>query len=319
MSDRVLVTGAAGFVGANLARRLLADGADVHLLLAPNTDLWRLRDLLDDATVWTASLEDAQQVRDAVGSARPDRVFHLAAHGAYPYQRDAHRITQVNLLGTMHLVEACLEAGARSFVHTGSSSEYGYKDHAPTEREWTDPNSHYAVSKAAATMYCRLMSLTSGTPITTLRLYSVYGPWEERTRLMPTLVANGMRGALPPLVSPHIARDYVYVDDVVDACVLAAQASVPLGSVFNVATGVQTSLADLVGIVGATQHVRAEPQWGSMPPRSWDTDVWVGDPAAIADALEWRASVPVADGYARFVDWMADPAHGRHYDAARHD
>ena len=108
----------------------------------------------------------------------------------------------VNMLGTVNLLTACLEVGFTGFVHTGSSSEYGFKDHAPREDEYLEPNSDYAVTKAAATLYCRQIAVDRGVNVTTLRLYSAYGPWEEPTRLVPTLIAKGLGGEIPELVSP---------------------------------------------------------------------------------------------------------------------
>lgn len=305
MAERVLITGGAGFVGANLTRRCLALGYDVSLLLLPDSDTWRLQDVREHCQAMPASLSDADEVRSVVEATRPDRVFHLAAHGAYPTQREVGSIFEANVMGTVNLVDACLRTGVGSLVNTGTSSEYGYQDHAPSESEPIEPNSDYAVSKAAATMHCRYTSLDRGVPLTTLRLYSVYGAWEEPTRLMPTLASHGIRGHLPPLVSPSIARDFVHVDDAVAACLLASDPSVPCGSVYNIATGVQTSLAELAALARAVHGIDDEPRWGSMAPRSWDTDTWVGNASRIAEQLGWRATTSLAEGYRDLVDWIS--------------
>src|SRR5262249_43082629 len=145
------------------------------------------------------------------------------AHGAYTWQTDRERILGVNFFGLRNLLEACRETGVEVLVNAGSSSEYGAKDHAPTEDEAPEPNSDYAVAKAAATMLAGHLGRSGPTRVVALRLYSAYGPWEEPARLVPRLVAFGLRGELPPLVSPELARDFVYVDDVTDAFVLAAR------------------------------------------------------------------------------------------------
>src|SRR5215210_7928115 len=149
---RALVTGAAGFVGANLARRLLADGWEVDLLIGPDSDPWRLEGLPGGDQMHRADLTDAARVESVLAAARPSHVFHLAAHGAYSWQTDAERILATNVLGTMNVLESTLRHGCAAFVNTGSSSEYGFADHAPTEDELPEPNSVYAVAKAAATM-----------------------------------------------------------------------------------------------------------------------------------------------------------------------
>jgi len=219
---RVLITGGTGFVGANLARRVLRDGHEIHLLVRRSRQSWRLDEMAADVRLHEADLEDREAVRRVVSRVKPDWVFHLAAYGAYPAQTDFERMVAANLTGSVTLLEACQESGVEAFVQTGSSSEYGYKDHAPAETEWLEPNSHYAVSKAAATQFCRFTAQKTKTNIQTLRLYSVYGPYEEPTRLIPTVIRRALtQGDLPPLVNPTIARDFVYVDDTVNAFAMA--------------------------------------------------------------------------------------------------
>ena len=164
-----------------------------------------------------------EQVRQAVHRIRPDWVFHLAAYGAYSSQTGFARMVDINLMGTVSLLDACTEIGVEAFIYTGSSSEYGYKDHPPREDELLEPNSHYAITKAAATHYCQFVARKPDVNAIAVRLYSIYGPYEEPTRLIPTLIAHGLRGTLPPLVSPATARDFVYVDDAVDALICLAQ------------------------------------------------------------------------------------------------
>ena len=302
---RVLVTGGSGFVGAALARRLLADGHEVHLLLRPGHVPWRLAGLEGDAQRHAADLRDADAVRSAVRAARPEWVFHLAVHGAYSSQRDPLAMVQTNVLGTANLVEAALDAGFDAFVNAGSSSEYGFKDHPPAETELPEPNSHYAVTKVSATLYCAFAARSRGAAITTLRLYSVYGPYEEPTRLVPTLIVDGVRGMLPPLVGPDVARDFVCIDDVAEAFVLAASAASPgAGAVYNVGSGRQTTIRELVHLARARFGVEAEPEWGSHAQRSWDTSVWVSDPSRIGRELGWSPAVGLAEGFDRFIAWF---------------
>jgi dolichol-phosphate mannosyltransferase len=189
-------------------------------------------------------------------------------------------------------------------VNTGSSSEYGYKDHAPDEAEAVEPNSEYAVTKASATMYCRWLARSADMAVTTLRLYSVYGAWEDPGRLIPTLIRKGLQGELPPLVDPDIARDYVSVEDACDAYVAAASRTAgERGAIYNVGTGVQTRIAEVVRIAKSVMGISAEPEWGSMANRKWDTSTWVSDPSRFAREVGWRASDSFERGFRRTVDW----------------
>ncbi len=243
----------------------------------------------------------------ALAAARPDWVFHLAAYGAYSSQRDPRRAARTNLEGTVCLLEAAAGRGFEAFVHAGSSSEYGLMDHPPREDEAAVPNSPYAATKVAATTYCSYVARRDGLRVTTLRLYSAYGPFEEPSRLMPALVLHALDGQLPPLASPDIARDYVAVADVCDAFVLAAERG--RAGVYNVATGRQTSLAELVDIVRRTFQVPATPVWGSFPDRGWDTNVWVGDPSRIRAELGWTAPTGLPEALRGMAEWLrAEPA-----------
>jgi UDP-glucose 4-epimerase len=304
---RALVTGAAGFVGANLARRLVADGHDVHLLVHRGSPVWRVEDLTPHATRHDVDLEDADGVLQAVQAARADWIFHLAARGAYSWQRDVGEILRTNVVGTANLLEAATRVGFAALINAGTSSEYGFKDHAPSEDENVEPNSAYAVGKASATMLCGLYGRNGGGRVVTLRLYSVFGPWEEPGRLLPNLIVRGLSREFPPLVSPDAAHDFVYVDDVVDVFLLVAAADrVEPGAIFNVGSGTQTTLAEVVSLTREVLGVDDEPQWGTMEPRVWDTGVWVADGRRIERELGWAPQRTFEQGFRKHVDWFRD-------------
>jgi dolichol-phosphate mannosyltransferase len=307
---RALVTGAAGFVGANLARRLVADGHEVHLVVRPESRRWRIEELLQDASLHEVDLEDAEGVARAVHEAWPEWIFHLAARGAYSWQADVSEILRANVIGTANLLEATARRGFAAFVHAGTSSEYGSKDHAPDEEESVEPTSAYAVAKASATMLCRLFARSRGHRVVVLRLYSVFGPWEEPGRLLPALILRGLQGELPPLVSPDVAHDFVYVDDVIDAFLLAAGSEEARpGAVFNVGSGTQTTLAEVVSVARRLLGIQAEPKWGSMDPRAWDTSVWIADIRRISRELGWIPRHSFEQGFSSQAEWLRNNPH----------
>ncbi|MCH8853846.1 MAG: NAD(P)-dependent oxidoreductase, partial [Planctomycetes bacterium] len=144
---RVLLTGGSGFIGANLCRRLLDDGCEVHLLLRNLPLNERLRDLEGRVLVHCADLRARESVLSIVRGVRPEQVFHLATYGGSSQQTDVREMVATNIDGTVNLVEACLKSEVRVVVNTGSSSEYGFKDRAAREEDRLDPNSHYAWTK----------------------------------------------------------------------------------------------------------------------------------------------------------------------------
>ena len=195
----------------------------------------------------------------------------------------------------------------QAFVNAGSSSEYGLKTHPPREDERLEPNSHYAVTKAAGS-HLTALAAAEGLPAVTLRLYSIYGPWEEPGRLVPALVREATRGGLPPLVGPETARDFVYVEDCCEALLRAAERGAPggPGATLNIGSGTQTRMDELVEVARRALGVTAEPQWGTMGQREWDTNVWVSDPRAALELLDWRASTSLDDGLIRTAAWLRE-------------
>lgn len=304
---RVLITGATGFVGANLLRRLLHDGHELHALVRPGFTSWRIDDVRDHVQLHMVDLGDDEALNTCVAAIHPEWVFHLAVNGAYSWQTSIHEMIRTNITSTVNLVEACLKTGFGALVNTGSSSEYGYKDHPPTEEEWVEPNSYYAVTKVSATQYCRYIARRHQANMTTLRLYSVYGPYEESNRLIPTLIAHGLRGELPPLADPSTARDFIYIDDVSEAFVRAAAHSpMEVGAVYNVGTGVQTTLFDVVAAAKQVMAIPREPVWGTLENRSWDTSVWVANIDKIKKQLGWEPQFAFLNGLHLTVEWLQE-------------
>jgi dolichol-phosphate mannosyltransferase len=304
---RALVTGAGGFVGANLVEELAQQGHDVVAWVRPGSDNWRLDHLAGDVEVSDVDLLEPEAIHSGVAHAKPDWVFHLAAHGAYSWQRDPEIIMQTNLVAAVHLLSACQSHGFEAFINAGSSSEYGSKDHAPVEGDLPEPNSDYAVMKAATTLHGRFVAERDDVHVVTLRLYSVFGPWEQPGRLMPTLVARGLQGDLPPLVSPDTPRDFISVRDANRAFLAAAQhTELERGSVLNIGSGRETKLREVVDIARAELGIEAEPQWGTEPQRLWDTAVWVSDPTLARERLGWVAEDDVATGFSALADWLRE-------------
>jgi len=307
MSKRILLTGGSGFVGSNLARHLITSGHEVHLLLRNEEIPWRLKDIFRDFPTHIADLRNKFTVNHAIREVSPEWVFHLAAYGAYPFQQDVSRMMQTNIIGTANLLNACLIVGFEAFVNSGSSSEYGFNNNAPSENDNIEPNSFYAVTKASATLSCRYAARAYHKQIATLRLYSVYGPYEEPSRLLPTIVLKGLRNEYPPLVNPAIGRDFVYIDDVVQAYVLAASIrNQELGAVYNVGTGIQTTIRDVVETARCELNISAEPKWGSMPERAWDTETWVCENRRIREKLGWQPQVDFKSGFRQMAKWFQE-------------
>ncbi len=302
----VVITGCSGFVGANLAIAVAARGGRVIGVESPSGIDWRTRSM-PGVEVERLDLCKRADVHAFVEQVQPLAIYNCAAYGAYSVQADPQRIFDVNLLAVRHLLEAVRGvAGFQAFVQAGSSSEYGFNCSAPREDAATEPDSDYAVSKVAATQLVRMYAQKHGVPGFVLRLYSLYGPYEDFSRLIPNLLGHAREGRFPPLVNPNISRDFVYVADAVRAfeAVLAHAPQLTPGEVFNVGSGLRTTLGDLVQLVRELFGIHAEPVWGSMPDRSWDHPAWFADPAKAGLKLDWRSTTSLRAGLAASARWI---------------
>ena len=183
----ILILGASGFVGANLMRSLLAVRSDVFGT-ASQDPAWRLAQV-DANHVITIDLLARANIDTLLDRVQPGTVFDCVAYGAYSFEQDVERMYQTNVLFKQKLIEQLLQRRTHCYIHAGSSSEYGADSAAPDEAAAPTPNSHYAVTKNAAASLVYFAGHHRGLRCANLRLYSVYGPLEDRSRLIPTLVA----------------------------------------------------------------------------------------------------------------------------------
>lgn len=301
---KVLITGATGFVGSCLTRRLVALGHDVHLLVRQEASLWRLDDILGHCAVHHLDLRDKAGVALCIGAIRPEGICHLATYGGFAEQRDTEAILFTNFLGTVHLLQACARVGFDRFINTGSSSEYGLKSVPMRESDLLEPLGDYGVAKGAATLYCRSEAVGKGLPAVTLRLFSPYGPWDDPRRLLPYLIASLLRTETPRLSTPDSVRDYIYVEDVVDLYLRLLTGPVVPGAIYNCGSGMQHSIGEVARSVSDIVGGCCQPVWGAEPQKRPEPAVWVADMSLVAGQLGWQPATPLRQGLEQTVTWM---------------
>ncbi len=302
---RVLVTGAGGFIGANLARRLVDEGADVHAVVRPQGDLARLDDIRTRLSVHAADIRDAPAIRAAIRRTMPEVVFHLAASGVIDKAAEAADLLAHNAGGALNVLAAAEALSVQRFVHVGGSSEYGPQPHALRESDHLQPATPYGASKATATLAVQQYARERGLPVVVLRPFSVYGPWEAPSRLIPAAVAAALSGTELPLTGPGYRRDLVHVADVVEACLTAAVCPAPPGEVFNVGTGVQWANEEVVTMVARACRRPVRTRVGAYTAHASDTTCWVADTSKARDALGWSARRSLEEGLAETVEWWS--------------
>lgn len=298
MAERVLVTGASGFIGSHLARRLLHEGHDVVALVRPTSDLWRLADVLESLELMTTELQD----RPRVGTL--DSVFHLAAAGVRP-DGDSRELVETNVAGTIAALELAAEARAGRFLYCGSCFEYG-----PGERHREDalprPISPYGAAKAAGWLFAEAWGRAAGggAQVVSVRPFTVYGPYEASYRLVPSISLGVARCEPVELTAGHQSRDFVYVDDAVDAMVAAVRSGA--AGTFNICTGISTSVRELATQLASLAGGDLELRFGKLPTRAAEFPTLSGDPSHTGDVLGWTASTALEAGLRRTLEWFRE-------------
>lgn len=300
----ILVTGASGFIGANLFKLLMAYRQDVFAGVRREKG-WRLADV-DDTRVIAVDLNDSAASKNLIDSLAPKTIFDCVSYGAYSFEENPALIYKTNFQSLVDFVNLLSESPIAAYVHAGSSSEYGSNCAGPMENNGCEPNSHYAVSKVAAATFLHYMGKERKFPAVNLRLYSIYGPLEDSSRLIPNLIRHALIGKLPPFVDPNTSRDFLYVDDVCAAFIMAATKMQPelYGESFNIGSGNKTTIADLAVITRSVFDVAEEPQYGKMEGRAWDLAEWYSNPDKAKTLLGWQPTYELKEGLLATSNWV---------------
>ncbi len=291
---KALVTGASGWIGSRLVSRLTKDGWDVTALVRPEGARRGIPGGAAAATVIPADFLSAAAVRAAVLRCEPEALFHCAMPSGHP-SNAAGRLEAlaVAVNGTAHLAEAAAEAGVRRFVHLGSFLGYRPQDRPIREDDPIDPATPRGAAKAAASIWLRQFAKAQAFPAVELRIFSVYGPGEPEYRFIPTLLRAARDGS-PIHLLQGAARDLVYVDDVVDACLAAIDATCNPGAVFNVGTGEATANEQVVRIVESITGTAIRIA-GEYPAKPAD-GVWRADISLAREVLKWQPRRTLLEG-----------------------
>lgn len=284
--SRALVTGAGGFVGQHLCARLLAEGWEVWGTVRPGAAA------PPGVRALTVDLTGPYEVPDV------EVAFHLAAART----PDLSTLL-VNAMSGVHLVQA-LPASCRAVVRLGSSTEYAEVSGPMAEDAPLQPRGFFGATKAAGSLLLTAAAAEQGLRAAVLRAFQVYGAHDKPTRFVPAVLRAAATGEVLPLTAPGLRRDWVHVDDVVSACLLAAAADdLPPGQVLNIGTGVQTANEDLVAVAREVTGRPIRTEVGAHAGRSWDAASWVADPSLARALLGWEPRLDLRAGLAR--TWAA--------------
>jgi nucleoside-diphosphate-sugar epimerase len=296
LGRKFLITGASGFIGSNLCRRLCVSGAEVHAVS-------RAKRPTEENGVhwWHGDVTDDLAVTNLISSIKPEIIIHLAAcvtgrrelEVVLPTLRD-------NLVSSVNLLTAAVTGGCSRIVLVGSLEE-PHLDQGPPI-----PCSPYAASKWSASAYGRMFFQLYGLPVVIARLFMTYGPAQHDVeKLIPYVTLSLLRGTLPKLTDGSRLLDWIYIDDAVDGLLAISQTPAIEGYTIDLGSGVLVSVRavvqQLVKLTGAQIH----PLFGTLPERP-NERICVADTASASVKIGWDAKTTLEEGLARTVAWYRD-------------
>ncbi len=317
---KVLITGMLGFIGSHLAEKLVNNGDEVYGLVrrVANRNLDAVGKILKDITLITGDITDYASTRNAIKTANPDVVIHLAALS--PVRDSFERpfeYQQANLIGTMNVAHAMLElpdAQTRRMLAASTAEVYGLQENQPLKESLPlKPSSPYAVSKAAGDLYLQMMFYTYELHGTVMRPANSYGRKFDNSFLIEYLVTQMLKGENVYIGAPASIRDYMYVDDHINAYFLAIKSTKADGQVFNAGTGIGVTNRELAQMIAdKIGYDRKKIKLGSYPPGYpfrpviSDQPYIVLDAAKIKRALNWSPHVNLSEGLDKVITYFRE-------------
>jgi len=309
----VLVTGCTGFIGSNFTIKLVEDGYNVYGLLrhVSRKGLAPLNGVLDRIRLIEGDLTIYHSVGSAVSAAQPQFVIHLGAltpvrlsfENPFPF-------VAINFQGTVNVIHAMLERAPKArLIYASTAEVYGWQEGREPIKEtaFLNPASPYAVSKEAADQYVRMAMKIYDLMATVLRPINTYGRRGEKGYLVEYLVSSMLRGKTCYVGAPDSVRDYMFIDDHVNAYLLAIKSEKAIGEVFNVSPGNPVTNRELASVVAKIIEFEGKIVYGSYPPgypqrpTMWDPSYLVLDSTKIRRTLGWKPSVTLREGLTKHL------------------
>ena len=300
---RVLVTGGTGFIGSHLTRRLVGEGAEVHVLDLPAAASSRIADVLGSVTLHRADLADGPSLQRTVREIAPRKVFHLAALTDVGRGLDRLGPALTDLQCTLNLLRGLDGVACDTVVYAGTCEEYG--DQAAPFREDMPPRpvSAYSASKAAGTLFCEMLHKTTGLPVVIVRPFLVYGPHQHPSRFLSAVIDAALRGTELPMTPGEQTREFNYVSDTVDGFVRAAVTPAAVGQIINIGNGIEYTLKDAIARVAAACGRPVAARFGALPYRPGESMRFYCDNTKARHLLGWEPKVDFDTGLRLTIDW----------------
>ncbi len=314
--NRVLVTGAGGFVGSHLVEHLVGLGARVKAFVRYNSrNDWGLLELLpkerlDEIEVITGDLRDSHAVHDAAKGA--DTVFHLGSLIAIPYSYlHPREVIETNVMGTLNVLMAAREIGVQRVIHTSTSEVYGTAQYVPIdENHPLQGQSPYSASKIGADKIAESFHRSFNLSVATIRPFNTYGPRQSARAVIPTIISQALTGKKVFLGSLRPKRDFTYIDDIVEAFVQVAQSPEAIGRVINIGSNFEIGIGELaskiISLMGRDKQAKIISETSRKRPADSEVERLWCDNTQAKRLLGWEPKVSLDAGLKRTIEWVSN-------------
>ncbi|MFZ3122446.1 MAG: NAD-dependent epimerase/dehydratase family protein [Thermodesulfovibrionales bacterium] len=299
--DKVLIVGGTGFIGRHLAEKCLRDTSYVTCLgLGGKAETVLFTDKVE---FLHADIGNKSQLKAVLSSRRFNYVFNLAGYIDHtPYLKGGRRLIESHLTGLMNLIDYLDISSLKCFIQAGSSDEYGNAPSPQRETMRERPISPYSFAKAAASHFMQMLSDREGFPGVVLRFFLVYGPAQDNKRFLPQIINACLMNSDFKTSEGKQLRDFCFVDDVVEAMLMAALSPDARGHIINIASGVPVSIREVVKKV-VTMTGGGKPLWGSYPYREGENMELYADISLAKSLIGWEPNVAFEDGLKKTIDY----------------
>ncbi|MCK5039965.1 MAG: NAD(P)-dependent oxidoreductase [Candidatus Aenigmarchaeota archaeon] len=302
----VLMTGATGFIGSNLLKRLLKENCQVHILTRKNSILERIKDIKESYNNHVIDLTDFESVKVLISKIKPDVIFHLAAYGTDYRQQNIQQAIDINIKASVNLFEAFIKNKGARFIHTGSCFEYGAKNTPISESDSLEPIGIYNITKASSVQLLVSMAkqIETGNLIV-LRLFGAFGDSEGQHRFFPQMIDKLSKNQEIKMTGGEQKRDCIYVEDIIDAYVLASNVSLEKkAEIINIGSGKGILLKDIALIIakqiGADKNLL---QFGALPYRSNEMMYMEANIKKAETLLGWKPKTSLEEGIKKMLNY----------------